>query len=188
MSQRWGGSPYFLRPAPPIHPNLNTYRAAVISAPGGHTRYWLLLLFGDTNTLTFLLVTCLWNLFSLCLSCWILLCSYKYLHVKFAENSCSWEDVSFLHSWVLLTNVNLKNEVSQNKNLIKINVFECYKYRNCLLTWKWISNLSMPTVWNLEFGTATLWAYYSIASMSWDFLWSSNLEEPRIPYLLMTFV
>jgi hypothetical protein len=45
----------------------------------------------------FMLVTCLWNLFSLCLRSWILLCSYKYLHVKFAVNKRSWqrEDVNF---------------------------------------------------------------------------------------------
>ena len=36
--------------------------------------------FVQGHIIQFLLVTCLWNVFSLCLSCWILLCSYKYLH------------------------------------------------------------------------------------------------------------
>ena len=55
---------------------------AVLNAAGGHTRYWLLLLcpFVQGHVIPFLLVTCLWKLFSLCLSCWIL-CSYKYLHM-----------------------------------------------------------------------------------------------------------
>ena len=59
---------------------------AVLNAAGGHTRYWLLLLIFDPpfvqgHIIPFLLVTCLWNLFSLCLSCWILVRSYKYLHM-----------------------------------------------------------------------------------------------------------
>ena len=58
---------------------------AVLNAAGGHTRYWHLLLnwppFVQGHIIPFLLVTRLWNLFSLCLSCWILLCSFKYLHM-----------------------------------------------------------------------------------------------------------
>jgi hypothetical protein len=70
---------------------------AVLNAGGSHTRYWLFfpfdfdILFVQGHIISFLLVTCLWNLFSWRLSCWILLCSYKYLHVKFAENKCSWQ-------------------------------------------------------------------------------------------------
>ena len=69
---------------------------AVLNAAGGHTRYlWFWPPFVQGHIIQFLLVTCLWNLFSLCLSCWIL-CSYKYLHM-FAENkhSWQWEDISF---------------------------------------------------------------------------------------------
>ena len=46
-------------------------------------KYWwphqILTYFWFWHIIPFLLVTCLWNLLSLCLSCWIL-CSYKYLH------------------------------------------------------------------------------------------------------------
>uniref|UniRef100_A0A4W5JIM5 Tc1-like transposase DDE domain-containing protein n=1 Tax=Hucho hucho TaxID=62062 RepID=A0A4W5JIM5_9TELE len=48
---------------------------AVLNAAGGHTRYCLLLLIltppssVHRHIIQFLLVTCLWNLFSLCLSC-----------------------------------------------------------------------------------------------------------------------
>ena len=54
---------------------------AVLNAAGGHTRYRLLLLippFVQGHIIKFMLVTCLWNLFSLCLSCWIL-CSYLHM-------------------------------------------------------------------------------------------------------------
>ena len=60
---------------------------AVLNAAGGHTRYWLLLLnltppFVQGHIVPFMLVTYLWNLSSLRLSSWILLCSYKYLHMS----------------------------------------------------------------------------------------------------------
>ena len=43
----------------------------------------------------------LWNLFSLCLSCWILLCTkHKYLHVKIAENKLSWQWEDLYFCWV----------------------------------------------------------------------------------------
>jgi hypothetical protein len=58
---------------------------AVLNAAGGHTRYWLTFDFEPPfvqgHIIKFLLVTCLCNLFSLCLSCWIFLCSFKYLHM-----------------------------------------------------------------------------------------------------------
>ncbi len=42
--------------------------------------------FVQVLVIQFLVVECLWNLFSLCLNCWNL-CSYKYLNVnKFAVN------------------------------------------------------------------------------------------------------
>jgi hypothetical protein len=58
---------------------------AVLNAAGGNTRYYWLTFdfhppFVQGHIIPFMLVTCLWNLFSLCLSCWIL-CSYKYLHM-----------------------------------------------------------------------------------------------------------
>jgi hypothetical protein len=60
---------------------------------GGYALHYLMQLVATPDTdcfdfdfvqghiIPFLLVTCLWNMFSLCLSCWILLCSYKYLHM-----------------------------------------------------------------------------------------------------------
>uniref|UniRef100_A0A8K9UFN3 Tc1-like transposase DDE domain-containing protein n=1 Tax=Oncorhynchus mykiss TaxID=8022 RepID=A0A8K9UFN3_ONCMY len=52
--------------------------------------------FVQGHIIQFLLVTCLWNLFSLCLSCCIL-CSYKYLHMLslLKINTVDSEDVSF---------------------------------------------------------------------------------------------
>ena len=59
--------------------------------------------FVQGHTIQLLLVTCLWNLFSLCLSCWIMLCSYKYLHMlivlKF-KRSWQWENVYFVAEFI----------------------------------------------------------------------------------------
>ena len=79
---------------------------AVLNAAGGHTRYWLLLLIliplFQGLIILFLLVTCLWNLFSLCLLLNLMFIQI-FTHVKFAENKhiWQWEDVSFFAEFIL---------------------------------------------------------------------------------------
>ena len=67
---------------------------AVHNAAGGHTRYRLLLLilttpFVQGQIIQFLLVTCLWNLFSLCLLLNLGMFIQIFTHVKFTGNKRS---------------------------------------------------------------------------------------------------
>ena len=57
------------------------YLMQLVATPDTDCYFWFWPPFVQGHVIPFMLVTCLWNLFSLCLSCWILLCSYKYLHM-----------------------------------------------------------------------------------------------------------
>jgi hypothetical protein len=51
----------------------------LVATPDTDCYFWFSPPFVQGHVIPFMLVTCLWNLFSLCLSCSILVCSYKYL-------------------------------------------------------------------------------------------------------------
>ena len=91
------------------------YLMQLVATPDTDCYFWFWPPFVQGHIIQFLLVQCLRNLFSLCLSCWILFCSYKYLHVKFAENkhSWQWEDVSFLAEFSTSVGCCLSHHTSQ---------------------------------------------------------------------------
>jgi hypothetical protein len=53
----------------------------LVATPDTDCYFWFWPPFVQGHVIPFMLVTCLWNLFSLCLSCLILACSYKYLEM-----------------------------------------------------------------------------------------------------------
>ena len=93
-------------------------------------------LFVQGHIIPFLLFTCLWNLFILCLSCWIL-----FTHVKFVENkrSWQWEDWVYVSLWVTW-------QVVLNKHPLRVIIIPlaCVCCSVCLGFTLWMSVLCIP--------------------------------------------